>query len=352
MTGPSVDFDLLVAGGGPVGLGVALMAAHAGFATAVVERRTDPVDKACGEGLMPSALAALLALGVDPPGREFRGIRYVDARTGRAAEARFAAGPGRGVRRTALHGSLAAAVDAAGVKRLTGTVADVRQSGGAVSVGPSTAGGLRARWLVAADGLHSTVRAELGLATAPRVRPRYGLRQHFATAPWSDCVEVHWADGAEAYVTPVGDGVVGVAVLTDRRGPSHSDWLRSFPVLTDRLRDAPPASEVRGAGPLEQNVSRRVAGRVLLVGDASGYVDALTGEGIAVGLAQAEVLVRCLASGRPEDYEQAWLTVSRRYRVLTRAVLAAAQRPRVRQLLVPAAAALPPVFGAAVNALA
>ena len=95
-----------------------------------------------------------------------------------------------------------------------------------------------------------------------------------------------------------------------------------------------------------------MAGRVLLVGDASGYVDALTGEGIAVGLAQAEALVRCLAGGRPEDYERAWLTVSRRYRVLTRGVLAAAQRPRVRQLLVPAAAALPPVFGAVVNALA
>jgi flavin-dependent dehydrogenase len=347
MTEAGFDADVLVAGGGPVGLGVALMATRAGFSTMVVERRPDPVDKACGEGLMPGALAALLQLGADPVGRDFLGIRYLEAGGARSAEARFAAGPGRGVRRTELHRALSAAADAAGVVRATGTVADVRQEVGAVC-----AGGIRARWLVAADGLHSTVRSELGLGRPPRVRPRHGLRQHFLVEPWSDLVEVHWSESAEAYVTPVGSGVVGVAVLTDLRGPSYDSWLERFPVLADRLEGAVVASEVRGAGALEQNVSRRVAGRVLLVGDAAGYVDALTGEGVAVGLAQARALVGCLSRGRPEEYERAWLAASRRYRMLTRGVLYAAQHGWLRPAVVPAASALPAVFRAAVNALA
>ncbi len=341
------DVDVLVAGGGPVGLATAVLATRAGFSTLVVERRHGPVDKACGEGLMPGALAAVRAVGADPSGRDFFGIRYVSAGGEQSAAARFTAGPGRGVRRTELSRSLADAADAAGVKRAEGTVDDVRQELGAVR-----AGGFRARWLVAADGLHSTVREELGLGGRPSRRPRYGMRQHFCVEPWSDLVEVHWAAQAEAYVTPVGDGVVGVAVLTGVRGRSYDAWLTEFPALRERLSGAEAVTEVRGAGPLEQNVQRRVAGRVLLVGDAAGYVDALTGEGIAVGLAQARVLVDCLARGRPDEYERAWRSVSRRYRLLTRAVLVAAQHDRLRRAVVPAASRLPSVFRAAVDALA
>ncbi len=330
-----------------MGLAVAVLAARAGLSTTVVERRDDPVDKACGEGLMPGALAALQRLGVDPPGREFRGIRYVDAESGQSAQALFSDGPGRGVRRTDLHSALAAAADAAGVQRVTGTVAEVRQHDGWVE-----AGGLTASWLVAADGLHSTVRHELGLDRPFGGPSRHGLRRHFAAEPWSDLVEVHWSRRAEAYVTPVGDGVVGVAVLTDVRGPSFDDWLVEFPLLAKQLAGAEPVSEVRGAGPLGQVAARRVAGRVLLVGDAAGYVDALTGEGIAVGFAQAAALIRCLVAGEPAAYERQWRSASRRYRFLTHGVLYAAQHSRLRKMLVPAAAALPPVFGAAVNALA
>jgi flavin-dependent dehydrogenase len=347
VTAAGHDVDVLVAGGGPVGLATAILAAHAGFSTLVLERRHGLVDKACGEGLMPGALAALRELGADPPGRDFGGIRYVDAAGGRTASARFRAGPGRGVRRTALSRTLADVADAAGVKRATGVVADIRQEVGAV-----TASGVRARWLVGADGLHSAVRRELGLDGRPSQRPRFGLRRHFATAPWSDLVEVHWSSGAEAYVTPVADDLVGVAVLTAERGRPYDEWLADFPLLRERLAGADAVTGVLGAGPLEQNASRRVAGRVLLVGDAAGYVDALTGEGVAVGLAQSRALVDCLARGRPADYEAAWRAASRRYRWLTRGVLYAAQHGRVRRSLVPAAAALPSVFRIAVDALA
>jgi flavin-dependent dehydrogenase len=338
--------DLLVAGGGPAGLATALHATLAGLETVVIEPRPAPVDKACGEGVMPSGVRALSALGLDPPrGHPLRGIRYV--RGPHRAEAPFDEGPGLGIRRTELHAALARRAERAGVKTVTGRVGEVEQSADGV-----TAGGLRARWLVAADGLHSPVRRALGLelpAPGPR---RYGQRRHYRVKPWTDFVEVHWSptgEGGEAYVTPVADDLVGVAVLsTVRRG--YDEHLAGFPDLLERLA-GPPASAVRGAGPLRRRARRRTAGRVLLVGDAAGYVDALTGEGIALALASAEAAVRCLRAGRPQDYEGAWRGLTRRHRLLTEGLLRVGGRPTGARLIVPAAARMPAVFAAAVRAL-
>ncbi|MEO9326217.1 NAD(P)/FAD-dependent oxidoreductase [Nocardioides sp. C4-1] len=342
MTGP-VDVDLLVVGGGPAGLATALHAVRAGLSVRVLERRAGVVDKACGEGLMPGAVAALDALGVDPPGHSIRGIAY--CAPGRRAEARFRAGAGRGVRRLALHGALREAALRAGVDVEEVLVDDVTQ-GDVV-----TAGGLRARYLVAADGLHSPLRRSLGLDAAVRGPARFGLRRHYAVAPWSDDVEVHWARDAEAYVTPVDDDIVGVAVLSSGRG-GLDDRLDAFPDLLERLRGAEHASRVRGAGPLRQTATRRTAGRVLLVGDAAGYVDALTGEGVALALGQAEAAVRAVVADDPSAYEREWRRVTRRYRWLTGALVTSTRPAVVRRAVVPAAAALPPVFRAAVDALA
>src|SRR5689334_4501087 len=104
--------DLLIAGGGPIGMATALYAQQAGLDVVVHEPRPGPIDKACGEGLMPGAVAALAALGVHPHGRPLSGINYLDADPAKpGATAAFTAGPGRGVRRTVLHAALAARLD-------------------------------------------------------------------------------------------------------------------------------------------------------------------------------------------------------------------------------------------------
>jgi flavin-dependent dehydrogenase len=95
-----------------------------------------------------------------------------------------------------------------------------------------------------------------------------------------------------------------------------------------------------------------VAGRVLLVGDAAGYVDALTGEGLALAFAQAEAAVRAITDGVPQRYERDWGRLTRRYRWLTAALLAATRPQAARRALVPASRLLSPVFGGVVNALA
>ncbi len=337
--------DLLVAGGGPAGLATAIHAALAGLDVVVVEPRATPIDKACGEGLMPGAVRAARRLGIDLPGQPLRGIRYLDGE--HRAEAPFHVGPGLGVRRTALHAAFAERAAALGVPVVRGRVETVTQHEDAV-----TAAGFTARYLAAADGLHSPVRRSLGLhrEPAPGARPRYGLRRHFGVAPWTDHVEVHWSPRAEAYVTPIAPALVGVAVLTADRLP-FDRLLPRFPALASRLA-AGRATPVRGAGPMRQAAGARVAGRVLLVGDAAGYLDALTGEGIALALACAPHLVACVTADRPQDYDRAWRAASRRHRLLTASLLWLRHRPALAPRIVPVAARLPALFGALVNQLA
>lgn len=337
--------DLVVAGGGPVGLAAALHAHRAGLSVVVREPRTGPIDKACGEGLMPGAVAELDALDVHPHGRELTGIRYLDGSTdGPGATARFARGPGRGVRRTVLHDALAERVSAAGIAIDPRPVARVDDAGDHLLVD-----GEPARHLVAADGLHSPVRRLVGLDVPVAGRRRFGLRCHVQQAPWSSYVEVHWSPRAEAYVTPVDDDLVGVAVL-GAAGSRFEELIDDFPLLQQRLTG--PRTRVMGAGPLRQRARSRSAGRVLLVGDAAGYVDALTGEGLALGLAQARVAVACIADGRTERYDRLAGRLGLRHELLTHALLRATAHSAVRRHLVPAASRLPWLFDTAVNQLA
>jgi flavin-dependent dehydrogenase len=270
-----------------------------------------------------------------------RGVRYVSG--DRRAEHRFATGEGRGVRRTVLHAALSARAAAAGVEFLTGRVDAITQDGAGV-----TAGGLRAGWLLGCDGLHSAVRREIGveLQTSRRGR-RFGLRQHFRVEPWTDLIEVHWSPRVEAYVTPVAPDTVGIALL-GRQGVDFAAELAAIPALAPLLQRE-PASSLRGAGALRQRAARRRVGRVLLVGDASGYVDAITGEGLRLGFAQAEAAVATITGGG--DYERAWRGITRDFRALTSGLVAAANSP-ARGAIVPLAQGLPRVYGAVVERLA
>ena len=339
----TTDVDLLVVGGGPVGLAAAIEARMRGLSVAVIEPREPPIDKACGEGLMPGAVVALERLGVVVDGHPIRGIGYRSARA--HVDHRFVRGEGLGVRRTLLQSALVARATSLGARFAVAKVTGLEQDAAGV-----VAAGIRSRYLIGADGLHSTVRSLLGVERSPVSNRRYGLRQHFRVPPWSDLVEVHWTSTVEAYVTPVDADTVGVALL----GPRKMDYAASLvaiPALAARLESAQAVSSLRGAGPFRQRTRRRRVGRVLLAGDSSGYVDAITGEGIRVGLAQAEAAVACIAADDVAAYEHAWTQRTRDFRVLTAGLVALAGSP-LRSAIVPLAAALPGTFGGIVERLA
>jgi flavin-dependent dehydrogenase len=253
----------------------------------------------------------------------------------------FRSGHGRGVRRTTLHAALSARAKEEDTEWIRARVTDVQQDAHGVS-----AAGVRAKWMVAADGLHSPVRRALGIKATAGTPRRHGVRWHFKVPAWSEFVEVHWSRWGEAYVTPVEPDLVGVAILSGARPD-----LAWFPWLARHL-DGASRGHARGCGPLRQVVSRRVAGRVLLVGDAAGYEDALTGEGISLAVKQAGAAVNAIVNDAPASYEAAWHRVTRNYRLLTRGLVLASAPAVMRRAIVPAAATLPSVFGRAVNILA
>ena len=352
----TTDVQVAVVGGGPVGLTTAMLAADAGLDVVVVEPRTTPIDKACGEGLMPGAWRLLRGLGIEPPGADLLGVAYVQG--SRRAEHRFEHQVGRGVRRTALHAAIAAQVAERGIRVLPGRVDALSQNDSRVTIEGPGLDRLTAQHVVGADGLHSRVRdlAGLGAGQQRAARRRFGLRRHYALAPWSDLIEVRWTPSAEFYVTPLGPDLVGLSLL-GRRGVSFESALADEPRLAERLgadaRGQSPAQvgQVRGAGPLLQKTRARTAGRVLLVGDASGYVDALTGEGLRLGVAQAEAAVAAIVAGEPHRYERRWTRITRDFRMLTGGLVVAARSP-LRPAIVPAAVRLPRVYAGIVERLA
>lgn len=294
-----MDAEVVIVGGGLAGSATAIHLARLGHRVIVLERATGVRDKVCGEGLMPHGVAALARLGVVPPGgRPFLGIGWTA--DGVTAVGRFPGGtPGLGMRRSRLDEVLLAAAAAEpGVTVRTGvTVRGIAVGADGVTARTST-DPVRGRLLIGADGLHSQVRRWAGLEREARGRRRYGIRGHLALAdgvPDPDRVEVELCDDAELYVTPVGPGEVNVAVLCEDdaarglKGDAPAGFRRFLDGSSwrERLRGEP--DDVRVCGPLRREATDVVAERILLVGDAAGFVDGITGEGMSTSLGASEI---------------------------------------------------------------
>ncbi|HTV17920.1 MAG TPA: NAD(P)/FAD-dependent oxidoreductase [Polyangiaceae bacterium] len=341
------DFDLVIAGGGPVGLVTAIAARQRGLSAVVIERNAELPEKACGEGLMPGAVTVLDALGVSlRDGVAFRGIRFVDG--ARVAAAEFPQQSGRAVARRQLMLALAARARAVGVEVWAGhTLRDFHYRERVLSAEVSGAGRvrtLRGQLLVAADGLRSGIRRRLDYELPPRRPQRFGLQRHYRCSPWTDWVEVHWHDRAEAYVTPLGAGEVGVALLCHGAPAPYDELLRSFPALERSLAGVEPPGRVRGAGPFEQRTRAVLAPGVALVGDAAGYLDAVSGEGLALGFRAAVALVDRFASGELWRYPNDHARLCSTHHAITWLMLEIARRPQLRRSIIQFLGAHPALF--------
>lgn len=353
--------DVAIIGGGPAGLATAIGAATRGLSVHVFEKQRFPIDKACGEGLMPSGLSALERLGAlkfldRAEASPFRSITYVQESGVRAVGVLPEPG-GLGVRRLALSAALLQRAKEVGVvlHEQTGVRAHRHVEDGVELETDSEQ--VRARVLIGADGLNSLTRQREGLAGPVASERRFGVRRHLKVKPWAQTVEVHFSSGVEAYVTPAGAERVGIAFLWDAGSEAAEDasfdaLLSRFPVLAEQVRGADFDSTSRGAGPLLQHVRRRVAPRFALVGDAAGYVDAITGEGLTQSFEAAEVLAGVLpaviASGGAVSafapYEEAAQKSFTRYARLAHSLLWLARRPALRKVTIASLARSPGLF--------
>ena len=350
--------DVFVIGGGPAGLAAAIAVRQRGFDVLVADGAVPPIDKACGEGVMPDGIAGARLLGLDlaPAGHAFRGIEFVsgadlqvcDLPGGRHSAGRdlevprrsgglphiaadFPNGYGLGVRRTALHRIMLERAESLGVRFAWGTrVASLE--------------GIRARWIVGADGSQSSVRRWAGLEAHARYSRRYGFRRHFRLEPWSEYMQIHWGSGCQMYVTPVGPEEVCAVLISRHPHLRLEDALPQFPELFVRLRTADAATPERGGVTASRRLKAVYRGNVALVGDASGSVDAITGEGLCLLFQHAVALAHALDAGDLEGYAVAHWRIGRRPALMADLMLMLDGRARLRARTLRAMAARPALF--------
>jgi flavin-dependent dehydrogenase len=302
--------DVFVIGGGPAGLAAAIAARQKGFSVIVADGAEPPIDKPCGEGLMPETQVALRDLGVELPalaGYSFWGIRFVQGETQVVAD--FPVGQGIGIRRPLLHEFLVAKAEQCGVRFLWRT--PVRGLEG--SEVQLTDSAVRPRWIIGADGGGSRVRRWSELEATVHRKQRSAARRHYRVEPWSEYTEIHWGRRAQAYVTPISSHEVCIVVTAEEaEDASFGKALEGMPELQERLAGAELGSRERGAITAMHSLRRVSRGNVALVGDASGNVDAITGEGLRLAFRQALALAEAMERGDLRGYERAHRRLSRR----------------------------------------
>lgn len=333
--------DVVVIGAGPAGLATAIAARSAGFDVLLADHAVPPIDKACGEGIMPDGLEALAALGVTVPEEKayaFRGICFVEGTT--SVDAVFPRGEGFGVRRTVLHDLLTRKANDVGVQfRWGARVTDIASDH--VIVDGQRIG---CNWIVGADGQASMVRQKIKIGRAQMEQRRFGFRQHFAVKPWTDRVEVYWSDCGQVYVTPVAENEVCVALITADPHCRLDAIATEFPQLALRLSGSFPSTRAQGAITMTRQLDSVFSGNIALVGEASGSVDAITGEGMSLGFQQAVSLVNAMRSGSLHSYDAAHREIGKNPRRMAKLMMMLGQRPWLRHRALRALASRPDLF--------
>jgi geranylgeranyl reductase family protein len=306
--------DVLVVGAGPAGSSLAASLAAAGRSVTLVESVRHPRPKACAEYASPRIAEELDRLGLPSgawradalPVRGMRVIRGDDAVDVRYADARGPR-PAWGLERTRFDALLAEHSAASGARLLDRTsfeqAARVEDGWRATVRRNGTTGEIRARWLIGADGARSRVAHRLGVERAVRMPLRLGLVAHYeADLEPVDHGEMHVGSRHYVGLAPLAGGRlnVGMALPIDGRGPAETRFdaaIDALPAVAARLSGRRRLTPIRGASPIGHRVARAAGQGWMLIGDAAGFVDPFTGEGIYRALRSARAAAEALAGG-------------------------------------------------------
>ncbi len=333
-------------GAGPAGLAAAIALSRQGYHVTTIDCATPPIDKACGEGLMPAGIQALLSLGVDLPpamGRQFQGIRFCWEHSTVSAD--FPGAPALALRRTLLHELLISKAQSCGVNLLWGAKHVLLSKTGVQVDGRFVA----AQFVVGADGQNSGMRREIGLHRGMRVSRRIGFRRHYRVEPWSPYVEVHWRHGCQIYVTPTAEDEVCLAVIS-KSGIRLSDALLHFPELQHRLAKGEPVTAEKGGLSVSRKLRSVCRGPRALIGDAAGSVDAITGEGLSLSFRQSLALARALKHGHVNEYRREHAAIMRGPRTMQRILLSLDLNSELQRRSLSVLQAHPDVFASLLKA--
>ena len=334
--------EVLIVGAGPAGIATAIAASQKGLRVTVADARRPPIDKACGEGLLPEGVSGLRQLGIwldSSNAYPIAGMRFSDEAS--SACGRITRGAAFGLRRSVLHDLLVRRACELGVSFRWGTrVSEINSDSARLD-------GLRFpfHWLVGADGQKSIVRKWSGLGPRRVRSARFGFCCHFAVAPWSEFVEVYWGERCQIYVTPTGPDEVCLAVLSSDPQMRVASALRESPAVAERLGGARRITDEIGSATVldyPRSVARR---NIALVGDASFTVDGITGQGLSLSFQQALSLGEALASENLGAYQLAHRQFIKEPARMARLLLLLDRQAWLRRKALRMFAANPKLFG-------
>lgn len=352
--------DVVVVGAGIAGVATAIALARRDRSVLLVDRARGPQRKTCGEGLFPYGVAELDRLGIDarPYGCELRSLRFHSDRDTAEAPLGTAPNHGLGIRREVLADLMLEAASKSGVSIMLNTMVEgLAIKGGRIAAVRSSRGPLPGRAFVAADGLNSRLRRRAGLEGRRR-GTRFGISAHVQLAHDLDPgVDVYVHDGYEVYRTPVGRRTVNVALLLERQemprfaGRLNEEYqavLSGHPATTGAvaLEDEPLA-----AGPFSRSVRRAWRANLVLAGDAAGFFDGISGDGMSSALASAPLCAaavdRFLTEGSYDSfvtYDRERIAAARLSNDLAQLTLELARRPTIARFAIRNMARQPETF--------